>query len=162
VVVLVNAPFAGYDGLPDPVGWALVLVGLLALRGHLDGIGTLIGVAVLAGLVSVAVYPPAVHAHLGAELGWVLSLPQLAFCVLMCNALAPHDEGLRGRFVVLRWVFVALALAPVVVLGGHVARLAAPAAVAADLAGVYFVYLLFRVSKRDFAVPAADGQLSAD
>lgn len=156
VIVLVDASFFGYDGLPDPVGWGLAIAGLLTLRGHLRGAETMLGVAVLCGLVSLATYPPAVGQHLSPSLGWLLSLPQLAFGILTCSVLAPHSEELRGRFLVLRWVFVALAAAPVVVLGGGVAALTTPTAVAAVLADVYFVYLLFRVSKRDFAVPGSD------
>lgn len=154
VIVLVDASFFGYDGLPDPVGWGLVIAGLLTLRGmHLRGADTVLGVAVLCGLVSLATYPPAVGQHLSPSLGWLLSLPQLAFSILTCSVLAPHAAELSGRFLVLRWVFVALVVAPVLVLGGGVAALTVPTAVAAVLADVYFVYLLFRVSKRDFAVP---------
>lgn len=153
VIVLLDAPFGGYDGLPDPLGWGLALAGLIALRGHLRGTDTLLGVAVLAGLVSLVTYLPAVGAHLDPALGWLLSLPQLAFSILTCSTLAPHGEELSGRFRALRWVFVALAVAPVVVLGGGVEVLTTPTAVAAVLADVYFVYLLFRVSRREFAVP---------
>ncbi len=153
VIVLLDAPFAGYDGLPDPVGWGLVIAGLLALRGHLRGAETLLGVAVLSGLVSVVTYPPAVAAHLDPSLGWLLSLPQLAFSLLTCSALAPHADELAGRFLALRWFFAALAVAPVLVFGGGVDALTTPTAVVAVGADVYFVYLLFRVSKRDFAVP---------
>jgi hypothetical protein len=146
VLVLVDASFAGYDGLPDPVGWGLVIAGVLALRPQLRGAGTLLGLAVLAALVSLATYPPAVGQHLSPTLGWLLSLPQLAFCILACSELAAHSDELRGRFTALRWVFVVVALAPVVVLGGHVSALVVPTAVIAVLAGLYFVYLLFRVN----------------
>ncbi len=152
VIVLLDAPFGGYDGLPDPVGWAFVVVGLLALRRRLRGTGTLLAVAVLSGAVSVIAYPPQVGTHLDPSLGWLLSLPQLAFSILTCSVLADHAEELAGRFAALRWVFVALALAPVLVFGGGLVVLTTPTAVVAVLADVYFIYLLFRVSRRPFAV----------
>jgi hypothetical protein len=37
VIVLVDAFFGGYDAVPDPVGWAMVLAGVLPLRARLDG-----------------------------------------------------------------------------------------------------------------------------
>jgi hypothetical protein len=153
VIVVLDAPFAGWDGVPDPLGWALAVAGLLALRGRLRGGDTLLGVAVLAGLVSLATYPPAVAAALDPSLGWLLSLPQLAFCILICGAVGPRAEDLAGRFGVLRWVFLALVVAPVLVFGGGLDALAVPTAVVAVLADVYFVYLLFRVSRRPFALP---------
>lgn len=151
VIVLVDAFFAGWDAVPDPVGWALVVAGLLALRGRVHGTDTLLGTAVLCGVVSLVTYPPAVGAHLTPSMGWLLSLPQLAFGVLTCSALAPYAEELAGRLRILRWVFVALAVAPVLVFGGHLVALATPTAVVAVLADLYFVYLLFRLSKRPFA-----------
>lgn len=153
VIVLLDAPFGGYDGLPDPVGWGLVIAGLLTLRQLLRGTDTLLGVAILAGLVSLATYPPAVGAHLDPSLGWLLSLPQLAFSVLACSALAAPNPDLERRFLLLRWVFVGLAVAPVLVFGGRLDRLTAPTAVVAVLADLYFVYLVFRVSRRPFGVP---------
>lgn len=153
VIVLVDAPFAGWDGVPDPLGWALVVAGLLALRGRLPGTDTVLGVAVLCGLVALATYPPAVADQVGANLGWLLSLPQIAFCILLCNALYPLAEAQGGGFRVLRWVFVALAVAPVLVFGGGVDVLATPTGGLAVLADLYFTYLVFRVSKRPFALP---------
>ena len=154
VIVLVDAFFlGGWDAVPDPVGWGLVLAGLLALRGRVAGTDTLLGTAVVCGIVSVVTYPPAVGAHLDPSMGWLLSLPQLAFVVLACSALAPYAEELASRLRTLRWVFVALAVAPVLVFGGHLQTLATPTAVVAVLADIYFVYLLFRLSKRPFATP---------
>ena len=153
VIVLVYAPFAGWDGVPDPLGWALVIAGLVALRRRLRGADTLLVVTALAALVSVVTYPPGVTADIDPSLGWVLSLPQLAFCILMCGALAPDAEDLAGRFAALRWVYLALAVIPVLVYGGGLDALALPMTVVVRLAGIYFVYLLFRVSKRPFALP---------
>ena len=68
VIVLVDAFFAGYDAVPDPVGWAMVLAGLLPLRPRLEGGSGLTMVAGLCLLVSVATYPPQVSGLLDEAL----------------------------------------------------------------------------------------------
>ncbi len=158
VLVLVDAPFGGYDAVPDPVGWLLVLAGLLALRRTLPAAGTALRVAVLALLVSLATYPPAVADALTPGLGWFLSLPQLAVGLLLCALLAPRAGHLGRRLRVLRTVLLAVAVAPVLVLGGGLTALAVPTAGVAVLSQIYLVYLLFRLSGRDLATasrPAA-------
>jgi hypothetical protein len=158
VVVFLRASFGGYDALPDPVGWGLVLAGLWSVRGQIGSGPTLVGLAVASGVVSVPLVLPAVEDQLSAPGQWALSLPQTAFCVVLCSALAGpdanrdagrdagRDEHVRSRFGALRWVFVAVGAAPVLVYGGQVDALAGPVAVLAVLANVYLVYLLFRVS----------------
>jgi hypothetical protein len=145
VIVLVDALFSGYDGVPDPLGWVLVLAGLLPLRGLLGTPG-LVASAVVCLAVSLATYPPQVADRLSDPGGWALSLPQLVFAFLLCTALIPRTGGLAGRFRLLRWVFVGLALAPVLVLGGGVEVLREPLAFLVVAAQVYLVYLLFRCS----------------
>ncbi len=147
VIVMLNVTFEGYDAVADPVGWALVLIGLAGLRPHLDGTRTLIATAGLCLLVSLLTYPPEVRAGLPASVGWAVSLPQLAFAFLLCTTLAPRAGELAGRLRALRWFFAALALAPVVVLGGEVAALVGPVAVAGVLALAYLVYLLLRITE---------------
>ena len=39
VIVFLAARFGGYDALPDPVGWGLVVAGLLPLRRRLPSGG---------------------------------------------------------------------------------------------------------------------------
>jgi hypothetical protein len=150
VVVFLRASFGGYDALPDPVGWGLVLAGLWSVRGQMGNGPTLVGLAVASGVVSVPLVLPAVEDQLSAAGQWALSLPQTVFCVVLCSALAcpdaGRDERVRSRFGALRWVFVAVGAAPVLVYGGRVDALAGPVAVLAVLANVYLVYLLFRVS----------------
>ena len=150
VVVLVNATFSGYDAVADPLGWVLVLVGLLRLRGDLDGSRLLLGTAAVCFAVSVATFPPAVRDRLTDSGGWALSLPQLALSFLLCAALAPRAGDLAGRFRSLRWVFAVLAVAPVVVLGGGVDALAGVLGLVSVAALAYLAYLLFRLR-----VPAA-------
>lgn len=162
VVVFLQASFGGYDALPDPLGWGLVLAGLWPLRHQLANGPTAVAFAVGSGVVSLPLVLPTVENQLTPAGQWALSLPQTAFCVVLCSALATADTGadsgaaeaLRGRFAALRWVFVAVGAAPVLVYGGRVDALAGPVAVLAVLANVYLVYLLFRVSRR---VPSRTG-----
>jgi hypothetical protein len=148
VIVLVDAFFGGYDAVPDPVGWGLILAGLLPLRPHLEEGAGLVTVAVICLVVSVATYPPQVTSLLDESGGWALSLPQLAFSFMLCTALMPVSESLTGRFAVLRWVFVAVAAGPVLVFGGGVEFLRSPIALLVVAANIYLVYLLFQASRQ--------------
>jgi hypothetical protein len=148
VIVLVDAFFGGYDGVPDPLGWALVLWGLLRLRPVLDGTRGLITLAGLCLLVSIVTYPPEVTERLDEAGGWALSLPQLAFSFALATALAPVAGWLEKRFRVMRTVFVGVAAAPAVVIGGDLDGLRSPLALVVAAANVYFVYLLFQASRQ--------------
>jgi hypothetical protein len=160
VIVFLSARFAGYDALADPVGWALVVAGLLPLRTTLPLGGWALALAVVAGVVAVPVYVPALYARLAPSGQWGVSLPQTAFCVLLCSSLcaltARADDPASTRFGLLRWAFVAVALGPVLVYGGRVDALTTPVAVLAVLANVALVYYLFKVSRRDYAVTVTD------
>ena len=155
VIVLVDALFAGYDGVPDPLGWVLVLAGLLPVRGLLAAPG-LVPTAAVCLVVSLATYPPQVADRLTDPAGWALSLPQLVFASLLCTALVPHVGPVAPRFRLLRWLLVVLALTPVLVLGGGVELLREPLAFLSVAVQVYLVYLLFRCS-RNVGVEASPG-----
>lgn len=146
VIVLVDASFGGYDGVPDPAGWLLVLWGLNRLRTVLPESRGLVALAVLCLVVSVVTYPPQVADLLDESGGWALSLPQLAFSFALATALGPLSGWLEKRFRVMRTVFVVLAVAPAVVIGGDVEVLRSPLAFVVAAANVYFVYLLFQAS----------------
>lgn len=148
VIVVVDPSFGGWDGLPDPLGWVLVLLGLAALTDRVDGARTLTLTAWVALAVALGTYPPAVTDHLGASYGWLLSLPQVVFCALACRAFAPYAEDRAGRLRWLFWAFVVVGVAPVVVLGGGVEALLVPAAGLAVLSASYLVYQLFRLAGR--------------
>lgn len=157
VIVLVSARFAGIDALPDPVGWGLVVAGLLPLRRRIPLGGWALALAVVAGVIAVPLVAPALEDRLTASGQWGLSLPQTLFCVVLSTSLctvadrAGHREAVR--FGLLRWAFVAVALGPVLVYGGGVAALITPVAVLAVLANLALVYYLFKVSRRGYGEP---------
>ena len=149
VIVFLTARFAGFDALPDPLGWGLVLAGTIPLRTLLPQGQATLASALVAGLISLPLAWPSWAASLVPSVQWALGLPQVGFCVLLCTGLSDVvDQAKAGRFRALSWVFIGVGAAPVLVYGGGVAQLAAPVAVAAVLANVYLVYLVFSVSRR--------------
>ena len=172
VIVLVPANFPHdprptwefYDALPDPVGWVLVLMGLRALRHHLDvDMVTWLGWTAFA--VSVPLWFPQVNHLLAPEhndsievsFQWFLSLPQTVFSLALARTIGreaelrrPRDRLVAGRFGLLTWAFGALAVLPVVAYGGGVDALVDPTLVGIGLVNVVFVYYLFRVHRREW------------
>jgi len=154
VIVAVTASFGHWDALPDPVGWGFVVAGLLALRGRISGVGSLVGAAAVAGAAALVVYPPVVHDGLAPVAQWALSLPQTVFCLVLCHALAPYAGDQAGQLRGLRWAFAVIALLPAVVLGGGVAQLALPTVGLAFLSLLYLIVVLFVLARRaPFAGP---------
>jgi len=146
VLALVDAIIGGYDAVPDVLGWALVVAGLVELRDRIDT-STLIPVAVVAGLVSLVGLRPSLTEDLPESAGWLLSLPQVVFSFLLCTAVATLvQQPLARRFRGLRWAFVVVGAGPVLLYGGGVDVLLVPLALTAVAAGVYLVWLLFRAS----------------
>lgn len=146
VLTLVDAGAQSYDLVPDVLGWVLVVLGLLALRDRISTVA-LMPLAVLSGIVSLADFAPGLLEDLPESSGWLLSLPQLAFSLLLCGEVARLvSPSLARRFRGLRWVFGVVAVGPVLLYGGGVAALLVPLAVVAVAAGIYLVYLLFRAS----------------
>lgn len=159
VIVVLDADIGGFDAVPDVLGWVLVVLGLFDLRAVLSGFGTLATLAGISAAVSVALLWPGVADSVAESTGWLLSLPQLAFCIVLCGAVAAvaaSDGDVAKRFSWLRWVFVALVFAPAVLYGGGVDALLIPIVVVTVAANVYLIYLLFRISKRPYALAPAD------
>jgi len=146
VIVLVDASFGGYDGVPDPLGWLLVVWGVRRLRPVLAEARVLLVVAAVCLVVSIVTYPPQVVEQLDESGGWALSLPQLAFSFALAGAVGPVSGWLEKRFRLMRPVFVALAVAPAIVIGGDLEAVRSPLAFVVAAANVYFVYLLFQAS----------------
>jgi len=160
VIVVLQPKVRGFDALPDVLGWVLVMLGLLDLRARLDNFTALRMLAVLAGVVSAVIFWPTVYDSVPESTGWLLSLPQLAFCALLCVSLSelskPDDKATSRRFSFLRWVFIILAAGPLLVYGGGVDVLLVPLAVLIVAANVFLIYLLFKISKRPYARAEAD------
>ena len=172
VIVLVPAYFprdphptwAFYDALPDPVGWLLVLVGVRALRGHLD-VDLLTWLAWVALAISVPLWFPQVNHLLVPEYNsgidvsfqWFLSLPQTVFSLVLARTIgrtaelqAPRDRFVAGRYGVLTWAFAALLVLPAIAYGGGIDALVGPTLIGIGLVNVVFVYYLFRVHRREW------------
>lgn len=159
VIVVLDADLGGVDAVPDVLGWVLVLLGVLDLRAVLAGFGTLVALVALSAAVSSAQMWPGLLDAVPESTGWLLSLPQLVFCILLCGGvagLAAADADISRRFSWLRWVFVVLVFAPAVVYGGGADVLLVPVAVVTVVANVYLIYLLFRISKRPYVLADAD------
>lgn len=164
VIVVLTASFQGYDALPDPVGWVLVIVGVRRLA--VPQRGSLLAAAGLALLVSAAVWLPIVNDRLQAQdpsLSWAANLPQVATAVLLAHALAQQaflaeDRKARRWLLTTRTLLAVVALLPVLVFGGGLDALEAGTYVLAGLAMVLLIWLLFSYASRPWAssgVPAA-------
>jgi hypothetical protein len=159
VIVALRAEFGGYDALPDPLGWVLVLLGVRALPLDLESRRTLLGLAALAGAVSIPIWLPHVSDALydtDPALLWAVNLPQLAFGGLLAHVLAHRaadadDTGAATKLRVAVTGFAAVAVMPVLVWGAGVGALAVPAYVGATLVLLALIWMLFSWSARPWA-----------
>lgn len=146
VLTLVDADIGGYDAVPDVLGWVMVVLALRRLRDSI-AVTTLLGLGVLAGVASLATLRPELLDGLPESTGWLLSLPQIVFSLLLSVELGRALPGLARGFGLLAWAFGIAAIGPVLLYGGGVDVLLVPLAVLTVLANVYLVYLLFRASR---------------
>jgi hypothetical protein len=149
--------WARYDALPDPLGWLLVLLGMVALVRFDGAFSTTRWLAVAAGLVSLPMWVPQLNHRLEPSGEWFSSLPQIAFCLLLAReigmraaAQTPRDAYVAKRFGLLVWGFALVAVLPVLTLGGHVTPLEGPTQLVSLLVNIAFVYYLFRVHRREW------------
>jgi hypothetical protein len=172
VIVLVPANFPHdphpawefYDALPDPIGWLLVIVGVRALREHLD-VDVVSWLAWVAFAVSVPLWFPQLNHLLVPEYNdsidvsfqWFLFLPQTAFSVALARTVGrsaeqqvPRDRFVAGRYGVLTWAFLALIVLPTIAYGAGVEALEQPTLIGIGLVNAVFVYYLFRVHRREW------------
>jgi hypothetical protein len=160
VIVALSARFEGYDVLADPLGWLLVYSGATRLPRTVPWSGTVAQLAILAGLVSCALWFPGVVATLSdtdESLLWAADLPQIVFVATLCAALAQAatDAGDRRAG---SWLRTACTLAVVTGLAPVVVYTAAPASVVpmllvALVAVVLAIVLTFAYSSRVWAQP---------
>ncbi|GAA1124972.1 hypothetical protein [Nocardioides aquiterrae] len=160
VIIAISARSHGYDLLPDPVGWLLVLQGLGALPDPLPHRPTLRTLGFVALLMSIVLWFPALADGLentDESLLWAANLPQLAFVALLCRALAELADGSAARWLTTASTLtVVAALLPVVVLGAGASGLLAVMVVGSAAVLVLVIVLLFRYAARPWAGPQVD------
>jgi hypothetical protein len=157
LVVLVDIGWQAWDVVPDPLGWALVLSGVLPLVNHLGR--RVASTAVLALVVSLVVYPPPVGRDVDPVVGWLISLPQLTFVAALCLSLAPLVPRATRRLARTAAALVALSVAPLgVLLTGRSELLFVVGFLVVSLQ-LYAVYLVVRVAD---ALPTSSGEAGAD
>ena len=160
VVVALRAEFGGFDALADPLGWVLVLIGVLNLPADLESRRTLLGLAALAGAVSIPVWIPDVSDALydtDPALLWAVNLPQLGFGGLLAHVLArragdAEDASASTKLRMTVIGFVAVAVLPVLVWGVGIDALAVPAYLSATLVLLALIWMLFSCSSRVWAI----------
>jgi hypothetical protein len=146
-----------YDALVDPLGWLLVVSGMVALARVNDSFALTRWLAILAGVVSVPMWFPQLNHQLEASGEWFVSLPQLLFCLLLAREIgllgvsrSPSDGYVARRFGLLVWGFALAGVLPVVALGGGIDQLEGPTQLVSLLVSVALVYYLFRVHRREW------------
>lgn len=150
VIVFVDAGSGGWDWVPDPVGWILVLLGLAPLKERLPAYPGVLGSAWVCLVVSVVTLPPDSVDTIAPTLGWLFSVPTLAFSFLLSDSLADIvDESLALRLKVLRVVFVVVGVLPGVVYLAGFEWLTIPAAVLAVLANITVVLTVWAAGDED-------------
>ncbi len=140
----------GYDGLPDALGWVLVLLGVHALGDHLSYREVTWWASLLAAVAAVPLYLPEVVAALPDEIAWAAGLPQSVALAALCWGLARTPTGgaavPRRRLQVLAVLLAALGVAPAVILGGRLLWLVPATGTAAVVTLLVLVVTLFALS----------------
>ena len=172
VIIALYAKSGDFDLLPDPLGWALVLIGLTVLTRSTEVRyqGGLWVFGLLALAASIALTVPSVREWFeDAEpaLAWAADVPALGFCALLCAALAAaaRAAGATGAFAWFQWTaigFGVAVLAPVIVVGGGVDALRGPAELVTGLAQVALFVLCLAYGGRDWAGAPPPVDESAD
>ncbi len=142
-----------------PLGWLLVLLGVRSLPADLESRRTLVGLAALAGAVSIPLWIPDVSDALydtDPALLWAVNLPQLGFGGLLAHVLArraadAEDTSAATWLRVTVTGFAVVALLPILVWGVGVGALAVPAYVGATLVLLALIWMLFSWSSRAWA-----------
>lgn len=159
VIVALVVDGNGWDLLPDPIGWALVLLGTLALPREIHRRDSMVAAAGLALVASAAVWPPGVAERVAStdeSLSWALSLPQLAYLLLLADGLRraarAADEGPRSAwFATAGALVVGAAVLPVLVFGAGADALVGIAVLCATLALVLLVVLTLMSARASWA-----------
>lgn len=100
---------AGVDVLPDPLGWLLVLGAAQRLGGDADTRGRVVAAAGVALLVSLPLVVPALAravADADPSIAWVVSLPQVAFLLLLARHLTASAAATGAEDAAAWWRWV--------------------------------------------------------
>jgi len=162
LIVVLDVPPTGYDWIADPLGWILVLLGLAAVKDVLPNYRGLSITGWVCLAVSVLTWPADSVATIDDSLGWVFSLPEIAWCFLMCDAL--HDVSEGGRRMTLLWLrnlFPLVGVLPALIYGGGLNWLTTPAAVFAVAANVALIYLLWTAEEGSEAEEGTGAEAAA-
>jgi hypothetical protein len=146
-----------YDALPDPVGWAFVYAGTVALTRDAPAFGATRWLAAVAGVVSVPVWFPQLTHRLDASGQWFTSLPQIVFCLWLAREVGiqgarqqPRDVYAAKRFGLLVYGFAVVAVLPVLTFGGGMDQLVSTTVLVSTVVDLALVYFLFRVHRREW------------
>lgn len=149
VIVFLDIPPDGYDWIADPIGWFLVLLGIAALGERLPNRRGLVVTAWACLAFSVVSWPEGSPATLTPVLGWLFSLPTLAWCFLISDAVADAVEGrLRWVMLGLRNAFLVVAPLPGLVYLADQDWLSTPAEVLILVANLTLIFALSSASGR--------------
>jgi hypothetical protein len=147
VIVVVAAKFgAGWDGLPNPLGWLLILAGVRDARDHLPSTMSLMILGGIALVLSALTYPPTVTDGLDPAATWLLDLPQVAFEVVLCTSLAPLVGRSGQLFRWLVWLLIGVGIGPAVAIAVDDPAVADAVLAAWFITQLALIWLLFSVS----------------
>lgn len=155
-----------YDALPPPLGWALVISGLLGLgaASELDLRATR-AAALVAFAVSVPMWFPQINHYIVPQYNpgvsqswqWLVALPSWVFGYLLSKAIGdaamarqPRERGIAGWFGVLRWGFVAAAVLPAVVYGAQVKNADNTMHLVIGMVEILLIVAMFTYHRRDW------------
>jgi hypothetical protein len=150
VIVFLDVQPSGWDWVPDPLGWVLVLLGLAGLKELLPNHQGITVTAWLCLVVDVLIWPPSSVAKVDDSIGWLFSVATITFCFLVRDALTDLTED--NREAVFRWlrhVYVVVAVLPLLVFWVGLDWLELPSAVVAAVVNVALVLALWAAGDED-------------
>ena len=161
LLILLVVPLGGLDLAPDPIGWALVVLGVSGLPRALPRRSLVLGLGLLAFAVSLPLAVPGVVesvADVDLALSWAVSLPALVTTVALSRALTDaardaDDLVAAGWIAWLRTGAVLVAVLPALVFGAGITALASPTALLAQVVAAATVVVLLVYSGRAWARP---------
>ena len=155
-----------YDALPPPLGWLLVLSGLVRLIQVTDlELSMARAAAVVALLVSIPMWFPQVNHYVVPQYNpgvsqswqWLVALPSWVFGYFLCKTIGdaavrrePRERGIAGWFGVLRWGFVAAAVLPAIVYGANVTSLDHEMKLVIGLVEICLIVAMFTYHRREW------------